>query len=68
MTPRLSAGEPRHSQKFFRAFFQKRTKENKDFFLKKEAKTFLCWARAGCKARVVPPPAARFAQLYSWDA
>ena len=44
-------------QKFFGSFFQKRTKENKDFFLKKEAKTFasLVWlARAGLDL-LLPP-------------
>jgi hypothetical protein len=43
-TDRQLAGEPRDSQKFFGSFFQKRT-EARFFFLKKEAKTFVCWAR-----------------------
>ena len=38
----LSCARPPDSHTFFGSFFQKRTKENKDFFLKKEAKTFVC--------------------------
>jgi hypothetical protein len=36
------AGEPRDLQKLFGSFLKKHKK--KDFFLKKEAKTFLCFA------------------------
>jgi hypothetical protein len=34
---------PPNRQKFFGSFFQKRTRENNHFFLKKEAKTFADW-------------------------
>jgi hypothetical protein len=33
-------------QTFFGSFFQKRTRKNKDFFLKKEAKTFIRFGAA----------------------
>jgi hypothetical protein len=32
--------------KVFWFFFSKKNERKKSFFLKKEAKTFLCWARA----------------------